>query len=72
MDIQCQLFGAFDHIENKHSLYCRKDFLKTFCEFLIEHAKNLIDFEKKKKMLFTEKELKSHQDATDCNGCRKT
>ena len=30
---------AFDHIENKHTLYRGKDCMKKFCEFLREHAK---------------------------------
>ena len=38
---------TFDHIENKHSLYLGKDCMKKFCESLREHAKNIIDFEKK-------------------------
>ena len=38
----------FDNIENKHILYCGKDFMKQFCEYLREHAKNIIDFERKK------------------------
>ena len=32
---------AFDHIENKHTLYRGKDCMKNLCE-------SLIDFEKKK------------------------
>ena len=40
---------AFDRIENKHTLYYRKDYMKIFCESLREHAKNIFDFEKKKK-----------------------
>ena len=39
---------AFDYIENKHNLYRGKDCMKTFCESLREHAKNILDFEKKK------------------------
>ena len=38
---------AFDHIENKHSLYHGEDCMKTFCESLREHVENIIDFEKK-------------------------
>ena len=53
---------AFDHIENKYTLYHRKDSIKKFCESLREHVKNILDFEKKK-MLSLDKELKSHQDA---------
>ena len=32
--------SAFDHIENKHTLYLRKDYIKKFSSFLREHAKN--------------------------------
>ena len=38
---------AFDHIENKHSLYRSKVSMKIFSESLREHAKNVIEFEKK-------------------------
>ena len=57
---------AFDHIENKHTLYCGKDCMKKFCESLREHAKNIIDFEKKKML-----PLRSHQDAKVCYLCGK-
>ena len=59
---------AFDHRENKHTLYCRKE---KFCESLREHAINIIDFEKKKMLPLTKEELKSHQDAKVCYICRK-
>ena len=38
---------AFNHIRNKHTLYCGEYCIKTFCESLREHAKNETDFEKK-------------------------
>ena len=38
----------FDHIENKHILYRRKDCMKEFYESLRKLVKNIIDFEKKK------------------------
>ena len=62
---------AFDHIKSKHTLYRRKDCTKKCCEFLREHAKNIIDFEKKKMLPLTKEELKSHQDAKLCYVCRK-
>ena len=46
---------AFDHIENRHNLYRGEDCMKNFCEFLREHAKNIIDFEIKKMFLLTKK-----------------
>ena len=39
---------GFDHIENKHTLYRGKDCMKKFWDSLREHAKNIINFEKKK------------------------
>ena len=44
--------------------------MKKFCESLREHAKNVIDFEKKKKLPLKE-EVKSHQDAKVCYICGK-
>ena len=52
----------FDHIENKHTLYCGKNCMKKFCTSLREHAKNIIDFEKKKMLPLTKEELNSNQD----------
>ena len=46
---------AFDTIENKHSLYRREDCMKKFCTSLREHATNLINFEKEKKLPLTKK-----------------
>ena len=62
---------AFDDIENKHTLYCGKDCMKKFAESLREHAKNVIDFEKKKMLPLTKEESKSHQDAKVCYICGK-
>ena len=38
---------AFDHKENKYTLYCGEDCIKKFCTYLREHATNVINFEKK-------------------------
>ena len=62
---------GFDHIENKHTLYRGKDCMKKFWDSLREHAKNIINFEKKKMSLLTKEELKSHQHAKVCYICRK-
>ena len=45
--------------------------MKKFCESLREHAKNIIDFEKKKMLPITKEELKSHRDAKVCYICGK-
>ena len=39
------------------------DCMKKFCTSLREHAMNVINFEKRKMLLLTKEELKSHQDA---------
>ena len=62
---------GFDHIEDKHTLYRGKDCMKKFCTSLKEHAKNIIDSEKKKMLPRTKEELKSHQDAKVCYICGK-
>ena len=60
-----------DHIENKHTLYCGKDCRKKFSYSVRQHVKNIIDFKKKKILLLTKEELKSHQDTKVCHICRK-
>ena len=40
--------------------------MKKFCESLREHAKSIIDFEKKKMLLLTIGELEWYQDAKVC------
>ena len=44
--------------------------MKKFCTSLREHAKNIIDFQKKK-MLSLTKVSKSHQDVKQCYICGK-
>ena len=51
---------AFHNIENKHSLNDGEDCMKKFCISLREYAADVINFEKKKMLLLTEKRLKSH------------
>ena len=45
--------------------------MKTFCALVREHTKYIIDFEKKKLLMLTKEELKSHQDAKVCYICGK-
>ena len=52
---------GFDHIENKHT--CMKKLYEKVCTSLREHAKNIIDYEKKMILPLTKEELKSYQDA---------
>ena len=62
---------AFDHIENKHTLYREKDCMKKFFESLREHAKNIIDFEENIMFPLTKEELNLNQDARNCHICGK-
>ena len=40
---------TFDHIENKHTLNCKKKCMKEFCSSLRKDATNILNFKKKKK-----------------------
>ena len=63
---------AFNHVEDKHTLYCGKDCMKTFCASLREHTKSIICFEKKKMLPLTEKKIKLQEDErTACYICGK-
>ena len=61
---------TFDNIENKHTLYCGEDHMTKFCTSLREHATNAIKFENKENTI-NKKELKLHQNATECYICGK-
>ena len=50
---------GFDHIKDKHTLYSRKDCMKKFCASLREHARNIIDFEKKKNGIVNKRGIKT-------------
>ena len=58
-------------LENKHILYHGEECMKEFCSSLRQNAINVINFEKKKMLPLTKKELKSHQDATVWYICRR-
>ena len=45
--------------------------MKMFCKSFREYVENLIDFGKKKMLLLTKEEPKSHQDAKVCYICGK-
>ena len=55
----------------QHSLYSGEDWMKKFCTALTSHVVNVINFEKKKMLPITEKNLKSQQNATEWYLCRK-
>ena len=60
-----------DNVENKHSLYHGEDCMKKFCISLREHAADVISSERDKVLPLTDKQLKLHQDATECYICKK-
>ena len=51
---------GFNHIEDKHSLYRRKDCVKKLCESLREGTKSIIDFDMKKNFTVNKKRIKNH------------
>ena len=57
---------AFDSMKNTYSLYRGEDCMKMFCISLRERTADLINFERKKMLPLTKKELKSHQVSTIC------
>ena len=61
-------YVAFDNIENKNTFYRGEDCMKKFCASLREHATNVINFEI---ATIKKKELKLHEDATECCICVK-
>ena len=63
---------AFDHLENKHTLYREKGCIKKFCSSLRKHATNILNVEKEKMLPLTKEQLKLDQDTTNCYICGKT
>ena len=63
----------FDHTENKHTSYRGKQCMKKLWFFKRTRRKYnwLIDFERKKMLPLTKKELKSHEDAKEWYICGK-
>ena len=57
-------------IENKHDVYRDKDYMKTFCKFLRQHAMKIINFKKKKMKLLTKKQQQSYKNAKICYFCK--
>ena len=58
-------------VENKHTLYRGEDCMKKFCTSLRQDTTKVLNFEKKKMLPLTKKELKLPQNATECHICQK-
>ena len=52
--------SSFKSKENRHDIYRSKACMKKFCEFLREHAREVIIFKKKKIKLITKEQQKSY------------
>ena len=52
------IIWGFNHVENKHTLYRIKGCIKKFCTSLSEHAKDMIDFEKRKNATINNRRIK--------------
>ena len=53
----------FKSIGNKHDVYKSKDYMKTFCESVREHALEIINLIKKNMMLVKKKHPESDENA---------
>ena len=49
----------------------KKDCMKKFCEFLSEHAMNIINFKKRKTKLLTKERQESYENAKICYICKE-
>ena len=63
--------SLFKIIRNKHDVYRNKDCMKKFCEYLREHAINIITFKKKKIKLSTKEQQESYENATISYVCQE-
>ena len=60
------IMSSCRRIENKHGMYRGKDCMKKFCEFLREHAIEVINFKKKKMKLLTKMQQESYENSKIC------
>ena len=62
---------SFDESRNKLNYYRGKDCMKKFCKDLKEHAKRMINYEKKKIIPLTKEEKINYNDQQICYICKK-
>ena len=62
---------SFRSIEIKHHVYRGKDCMQNFCEFLREHAMQIINFKKKKFRLLTKEQQESYENVKICYICKE-
>ena len=63
--------GSFDTTKNNLDYYRGKNCMKNFCLDLREHAKKIINYEKKEMIPLTKKEEKKHNRQKVCHICKK-
>ena len=63
--------SSFDATKNKLDYYRGKNCMKNFCLDLREHARKIIDHEKKEMIPLTKKEEKMHNKQKVCYICKK-
>ena len=63
--------SSFRTIENKHDVYRDEDYMKTFCEFVKQHAMKIINFKKKKMNLLTKEQQESYENGKICYICKE-
>ena len=61
----------FDLTKNKLDCYGSEDSMERFCKDLREHARKIIDYEKKEMIPLTDKENKSYEKQKICYICKK-
>ena len=61
----------FDLTKNKLDCYESEDSMERFCKDLREHARKIIDYEKKEMIPLTDKENKSYEKQKVCYICKK-
>ena len=62
---------SFDESKNKLNSYRGKDCMKKFCKDLKEHARRIINYEKKKIIPLTKEEKINYNDQQICYICKK-
>ena len=63
---------TYDGNENNHDVNCGVDCVNRFCECLSHHATQIINFEKKKMISLTKKQLESYENIKICYICKKS
>ena len=61
---------SFDETKNRHTFYRRKDSIKKFCNDLKELATEVINYQEKKLIPLTDKEINLYERQKICHICK--